>query len=44
MDFVSAVRRYIDKMVQEVGEGMKVILMDKETVSIMYTITYPIVL
>lgn len=35
MNVVQAVRLYISKMVQESGAGMKVLLMDKETVNIL---------
>lgn len=34
MNVVQAVKMYITKMTEESGPGMKVILMDKETVSI----------
>lgn len=33
MNVVQAVKMYITKMTEESGPGMKVILMDKETVS-----------
>ena len=34
MNVLLAVRMYISKMIQESGPGMKVLLMDRETVSI----------
>uniref|UniRef100_A0A2R5LE34 Vacuolar protein sorting-associated protein 45 n=1 Tax=Ornithodoros turicata TaxID=34597 RepID=A0A2R5LE34_9ACAR len=40
MSVVGAVRMYIDKMIEESGPGMKVLMMDKETttiVSVVYT-------
>lgn len=33
MNVISAIKLYIDKIVDESGPGMKIILMDKETVS-----------
>lgn len=33
MDVISAIKLYINKMVDESGPGMKIFLMDKETVS-----------
>lgn len=33
MSVVTAVRLYIDKMIEESGPGMKVLMMDRETVS-----------
>ena len=33
MDVVLGVKQYISKMIKESGAGMKVILMDRETVS-----------
>lgn len=33
MDVISAIKMYIDKIVDESGPGMKILLMDKETVS-----------
>lgn len=33
MDVIAAVKFYVNRMVEEVGVGMKVLLMDKETVS-----------
>lgn len=33
MDIIKAVQLYLDKIVAECGPGMKVLLMDKETVS-----------
>lgn len=32
MDIIKAVQLYLDKIVAECGPGMKVLLMDKETV------------
>ncbi|XP_055348606.1 vacuolar protein sorting-associated protein 45-like [Paramacrobiotus metropolitanus] len=39
MDILLAVRMYIDKMIEESGPGMKVMLMDKETIS-MVSVVY----
>lgn len=33
MNVIQAVKQYISKMIEESGPGMKVLLMDKETVS-----------
>jgi len=33
MNVILAVKQYISKMIDESGPGMKVLLMDKETVS-----------
>lgn len=33
MDVIAAVKFYVNRMVEDVGVGMKVLLMDKETVS-----------
>lgn len=41
MNVVQAVKLYITKMTEESGPGMKVILMDKETVS--YCANTPII-
>lgn len=40
MNCISAVKMYITKMTDESGPGMKVLLMDKETVSIFYLLNY----
>ena len=32
MNVIVAVKQYITKMIDDVGEGMKVLLMDKDTV------------
>lgn len=32
MNVIKAVQLYIDKMIEEAGPGMKILLMDKETV------------
>ena len=34
MDVVQGVKQYISRMIKESGAGMKVLLMDKETVSV----------
>lgn len=34
MDVVLGVKQYITRMIKESGAGMKVLLMDKETVSV----------
>lgn len=34
MDVITAVKLYINKMTTESGPGMKILLMDKDTVSI----------
>lgn len=34
MNLVTAVKKYVAKMTEESGPGMKVLLMDKETVTI----------
>jgi len=36
MDLIQAVKLYIIKMTEDCGPGMKVLLMDKTTVSILY--------
>lgn len=36
MNVLLAVRMYISKMIQDSGPGMKVLLMDKETVNMLY--------
>lgn len=36
MDLIQAVKLYIVKMTEDCGPGMKVLLMDKITVSILY--------
>lgn len=33
MDVITAIKLYINKMTNESGPGMKILLMDKETVS-----------
>lgn len=33
MNVIKAIQLYIDKMIEEAGPGMKVLLMDRETVS-----------
>lgn len=33
MDVITAVKLYINKMTSETGPGMKILLMDKDTVS-----------
>lgn len=33
MNVIKAIQLYIDKMIEETGPGMKVLLMDRETVS-----------
>lgn len=38
MNVIQAVKMYITKMTEESGPGMKVILMDKETVSKVYAL------
>lgn len=35
MNVVFAVKQYISKMIEDSGPGMKVLLMDKETVSLL---------
>lgn len=35
MNVVLAVKQYISKMIEDSGPGMKVLLMDKETVSVL---------
>ena len=37
MNVILAVKQYISKMIDESGPGMKVLLMDKETVSFFST-------
>jgi vacuolar protein sorting-associated protein 45 len=32
MNVIKAVQMYVDKMIEESGPGMKILLMDKETV------------
>jgi len=36
MDLIQAIKLYIVKMTENCGPGMKVLLMDKTTVSILY--------
>lgn len=36
MDLIQAVKMYIIKMTEDCGPGMKVLLMDKTTVSMLY--------
>lgn len=33
MNVIKAIQLYIDKMIEEAGPGMKILLMDRETVS-----------
>lgn len=33
MNVIKAIQIYIDKMIEETGPGMKILLMDRETVS-----------
>jgi len=40
MDLIQAVKSYIIKMTEDCGPGMKVLLMDKTTVSILYKKMY----
>lgn len=35
MNVVLAVKQYVSKMIEDSGPGMKVLLMDKETVSLL---------
>lgn len=37
MNVITAITLYINKMTNESGPGMKILLLDKETVSINYT-------
>ena len=37
MNVVAAIKHYINKMINDAGPGMKVFLMDKETVSFLFT-------
>ena len=37
MNVVAAIKHYINKMINDAGPGMKVFLMDKETVSFLCT-------
>ncbi len=34
MDVITAIKLYVNKMTNESGPGMKIILMDRETVSV----------
>lgn len=36
MDVIKAIKLYINKMTGECGPGMKILLMDKETVSLLF--------
>lgn len=38
MNVIKAVQLYIDKMIEEAGVGMKILLMDRETVRINFNI------
>lgn len=38
MDVIVAIKQYITKMIDDAGPGMKVLLMDKETVRVFYNI------
>jgi len=40
MDLIQAVKLYIIKMTEDCGPGMKVLLMDKTTVSILFKKIY----
>lgn len=40
MDLIQAIKLYIIKMTEDCGPGMKVLLMDKSTVSILLNILY----
>jgi vacuolar protein sorting-associated protein 45 len=40
MNVVFAVKQYISKMIEDSGPGMKVLLMDKETVSLLLLSIY----
>ena len=40
MNVIKSVQLYIDKMIEEAGVGMKILLMDRETVSINITDKY----
>lgn len=40
MDVITAIKLYINKMTNECGPGMKILLMDKETVSIIYSVEF----
>lgn len=33
MNVILSIQHYVDKMVEEAGPGMKILLMDRETVS-----------
>ena len=38
MNVVFAVKQYVSKMIEDSGPGMKVLLMDKETVSLLCSV------
>lgn len=38
MNVILSIQNYVDKMVEEAGPGMKILLMDRETVSFSTTI------
>lgn len=40
MDLIQAIKLYIIKMTEDCGPGMKVLLMDKATVSTLYIYMY----
>lgn len=41
MNVIKAVQLYIDKMIEEAGSGMKILLMDQDTVSFSALVTSP---
>ena len=40
MNVILAVKQYVTKMIEDSGAGMKVLLMDKETVGISYLFSF----
>lgn len=44
MNVTLAVKQYVSKMIENSGPGMKVLLMDKETVSVFFLFLCPFML
>ena len=44
MNTITAVKQYVTKMVEDSGNGMKVLLLDKETVSAKFSIFWTVCL
>ena len=44
MNVILAVKQYVTKMIEDSGQGMKVLLMDKETVSCNIAMTLKLII